>query len=265
MLKVTIPAQSFPVSLVEAKHQLGYFHSEDDAHVQGLIAIATEEAERATGVYTHFITVKQTLSCFPAGMITLLKYPFAKIESIQYYDADNTLQTWAASNYRVYSHNLDAEIEEINGWPTIYDRQDAIQITYVLGSATVATPDADNDNFTISGHPFSDGDEVIVYTSDEGAVPTGLTARKVYYVVGSTTDTIQLSATNGGAAIDIADVGSGVVYIGFQEVSRRQKAAIKMILAGLDNYRTDQITGTMISDVVRSSEYLLNQIKPRLL
>jgi hypothetical protein len=62
-------------------------------------------------------------------------------------------------------------------------------------------------NYT--GHPFVAGDKVVFSTS--GALPTGLTAGTVYYVItaGLTANAFQVSATSGGAAINTSSAGSG--------------------------------------------------------
>lgn len=62
---------------------------------------------------------------------------------------------------------------------------------------------------TWTGHGLAVGQPVVFSTS--GALPTGLTAGTVYYVIaaGLTTDAFQVSATAGGAAIDTSGAGSG--------------------------------------------------------
>jgi hypothetical protein len=39
------------------------------------------------------------------------------------------------------------------------------------------------------------------------SLPTGLTEGTVYFVVGATTDTFQVSATSGGSAVNITAIG----------------------------------------------------------
>lgn len=75
----------------------------------------------------------------------------------------------------------------------------------------------DNDEFesvdtgantiTMTAHPFADGD--IVRLKTDGTLPGGLVTSKEYYVIGSTANTIQLSETSGGTAVDITSAGSG--------------------------------------------------------
>lgn len=75
--------------------------------------------------------------------------------------------------------------------------------------STVTITNASPAVVTWTGHGFVAGQPVVFSTT--GALPTGLTAGTVYYVIsaGLTTDAFQVSATPGGAAIDTSTAGSG--------------------------------------------------------
>lgn len=60
---------------------------------------------------------------------------------------------------------------------------------------------------TWTGHTLANGDRVILTTT--GALATGLTAGTTYYVVNQATNTFQLAATSGGAAITTTGTQSG--------------------------------------------------------
>lgn len=70
-------------------------------------------------------------------------------------------------------------------------------------TVTIASPGV----VTWTAHGLSDGDPVFFTTT--GALPTGITASTVYYVRSSTTNTFQLAATVGGAAINTSGSQSG--------------------------------------------------------
>jgi len=78
----------------------------------------------------------------------------------------------------------------------------------------VAVTDGTADSATSRAHGLTDDDRVFLRAAHGEALPTGLDASTVYYVVSATTDTFQLSATQGGAAIDI---GAGEFH--FQRVT----------------------------------------------
>lgn len=75
----------------------------------------------------------------------------------------------------------------------------------IIGTATVtiASPGV----FTLNGHGLINGDPVRLTTT--GALPTGLNTTTTYFVVAATTNTFQLSATLGGAAINTSGTQSG--------------------------------------------------------
>jgi hypothetical protein len=75
-------------------------------------------------------------------------------------------------------------------------------------TVTIATPGV----FTVTAHGYSDGDAVSLSTT--GALPTGLAANTVYYVVNKATNTFNLSTTLGGSAIATSGTQSGVHTIG---------------------------------------------------
>ena len=90
------------------------------------------------------------------------------------------------------------------------------------GVLEVATPasdiDTSGDEITIAGHGLQDGDVVKVHatTTLPGGLPptnSGVTSSGRYYVINATTDTFQLSVTEGGSAVDITSTGAGSVYV----------------------------------------------------
>ncbi len=64
------------------------------------------------------------------------------------------------------------------------------------------------DVITLADHGFVDGDRFPLTTT--GVLPTGLSLATNYFVVQSSKDSFKLSATEGGTAIDLTAVGSGV-------------------------------------------------------
>jgi hypothetical protein len=58
-----------------------------------------------------------------------------------------------------------------------------------------------------AAHGLSDTDRLMVFNVFAESLPTGLTEGTIYYVVGSTTNTFQVSTSSGGAAVDITAQG----------------------------------------------------------
>lgn len=55
--------------------------------------------------------------------------------------------------------------------------------------------------------------QIVVFANFTGTLPSPLSSALTYYVVGASGNNIQLSATLGGAAINLTDAGTGEFYI----------------------------------------------------
>jgi hypothetical protein len=71
-----------------------------------------------------------------------------------------------------------------------------------------------DDNITIPGHTLAVSDRVAFYPAAGSTLPTGITEGTLYFVKTSATNVITISATDGGATIDITAVGDGVAVKG---------------------------------------------------
>lgn len=67
------------------------------------------------------------------------------------------------------------------------------------------------DLFTAPGHSLANDDRVVLQGRLNSTIPTGVTANTIYYVIGVSGETFQLSATQGGAAIALTADGGGSV------------------------------------------------------
>lgn len=71
----------------------------------------------------------------------------------------------------------------------------------------VATVQASDDILRSDAHGLVDTNRVFVTTVAGEALPTGLSATTLYFVISATTDTFQLSLTSGGASVAITGDG----------------------------------------------------------
>jgi hypothetical protein len=83
--------------------------------------------------------------------------------------------------------------------------------TPLKGFASVDPTLSNADYFSVA-HGMANTDRVIIYNEFGTALSTGLTEGTIYFVVGSATNTFQLSATSGGAAIVPTVLGSGAFF-----------------------------------------------------
>jgi hypothetical protein len=84
----------------------------------------------------------------------------------------------------------------------------------VKGFGTVDAGDVTANTVTSNGHGLVNTDRVQLFNVFAETIPAGITEGTLYFVVGSATDTFQVSLTSGGAAVDIT--GQGEVF--FQKV-----------------------------------------------
>jgi hypothetical protein len=77
----------------------------------------------------------------------------------------------------------------------------------VKGFGTVNAAGVTADAITSAAHGMANTDRVRVYNVFAESLPAGLTEGTMYFVVGATTDTFQVSLTSGGAAVDITAIG----------------------------------------------------------
>jgi hypothetical protein len=75
------------------------------------------------------------------------------------------------------------------------------------GYATVDAAGVTSDTITSAAHGLANGDRVMVFNVFAESLPTGLTEGTIYFVVGATTDTFQVSTTSGGAAVNLTAIG----------------------------------------------------------
>lgn len=108
----------------------------------------------------------------------------------------------------------------------------------IIKPTTKATPcvGATNDTITAPAHGAAVNDRVLFFQSSNVTLPTGLTEGTVYWVISTpTSDTLTVSATQGGAAIDITAAGSCIMCVlsGFQvanEYTPRMTTATQLII-----------------------------------
>lgn len=70
-------------------------------------------------------------------------------------------------------------------------------------------PDASTDVLQCVGHGLVNGVAAVAWAVPGDPLPAPLAEGSVYYVVGSTPDTLQLAATFGGPPIDLTTIGAG--------------------------------------------------------
>ena len=137
----TTDEASLPVSLQQAKLHLRIASDDLDEAVSLNLHAAIDYCERVTArVLRVSHTVVQSYSQWPCSPLRSDWQPARSITSVTYYDADNAQQTVSSSDYRLIQGNAGAilEFDQDYTYPTLYDRSDAVQVTYLAGYASMA-------------------------------------------------------------------------------------------------------------------------------
>lgn len=130
-----------PVTLNEAKLYARIDTIAEDALITALIVAGRERCEVECQRTIPQTTLVLNVPCFPSHSRGF-SLPLPKVQSVssvKYYDGNNTLQTITDSNYIVRAADKEGIVTPTSGytWPaSIYDRPDAVQVTYVAGYAS---------------------------------------------------------------------------------------------------------------------------------
>jgi hypothetical protein len=87
---------------------------------------------------------------------------------------------------------------------------------YRLGEwfSEISSVDTGTETITLpSTHKFSDDDQVVIIPEEGGTKLGGTNTSDVYYVINSTSTTIQISTSSGGSAHNITSSGSGTIRV----------------------------------------------------
>lgn len=133
--------QPIVLSLDDAKSHLNITHSYQDDLIQSYIDAAVDEAEAYTSRSLKIYAVTIKLTTF-VDKLLLTKTPYKTGLVIKYYDEDNTLQTLDTDLYVLGYHYGEPVIffNDMSELPTVYNRQDAIVITYDAGYGLEVMP-----------------------------------------------------------------------------------------------------------------------------
>lgn len=162
-------------------------------------------------------------SCRRSGngsSILLEMVPVLKIDAVSYRDVANDAQEY--DDYNLLGDFEPAQLYQLldTSWPDTYSRPDAVTVTFWAGETIPLTVDVVANSFTsVSGYPFVAGDEITFSVSgnrnaaigDVAVLPGGVAERTTYFVKTVTGSSFTVSATDGGAVIDLTAAASGSV------------------------------------------------------
>lgn len=176
-----------------------------DLAVQRMLNTLDESGGAGVGA-TH-ISAHQTYSATGAGEISGGSPAFAR-----------KALTWAAASGRSKATSAAAVLDIPAGttlrWLSFWDALTAGNFLGIVPNGGTAPKGFTVDDIATEvldspAHGYANGNTVVVWAISGMSLPAPLAEGTVYFVVGATTDTLQLSATSGGAAINVTAVGAG--------------------------------------------------------
>lgn len=144
----TVSSESGDIlSLDQFKRELLLWDGADDSRADLLLRAARDYCERWSERTLRLSATRTYATAeWPTDGWTLRHPPVTAVPSITYYDVDNASQTFNAANYNA---KIDAsgfcyiEYTPTVTLPVLYERQDAVTVTYTTGYASEsAAPDA---------------------------------------------------------------------------------------------------------------------------
>lgn len=241
--RIVQPA-ALPLDIAAARSQVRQDVSLDDADLDAYMRAARRFAETECNRTLIATRYRLTLDEFPSDVLTLEFGPVLKVVSITYIDPDTG--EWETVATTVYVVDLGTvcriDLAPSQTWPTPMARIGAVRITYDAGDAAAVTAVAGTDVLTIKGGLWSTlaVDDVVRLANSGGVLPSPLAADTDYYIQAlPSATTFKLSETEGGAAIDISDVGTGTHYIG--SVPEDVQSWMRLRIGGLYENREDAV------------------------
>jgi uncharacterized phiE125 gp8 family phage protein len=149
----------------------------DDARLERHIETARKHVESMTRRALIEQTIRLSMASFPVTQdawaistvrntlvrrIFLHRPPLISVTSVGYYDGDNALQTLATSDYYVTDDQLpELRFASAFSTPTLYDRPDALRVTYRAGYTPTGSPPSTQEEYA-GGVPAGLKDAILI-------------------------------------------------------------------------------------------------------
>jgi uncharacterized phiE125 gp8 family phage protein len=138
-MKLITPASLEPVTVTELARNLRLFTGDGDymgaesVELQALISAARADAEHYTGRFFAEQTLEAHYRDFNSGM--RLQPDLLSVGQVRYYDVDNLLQVISPELY--FTSQGGVVFFNSTFFPAVYQRGDAVLITFTVGAAFV--------------------------------------------------------------------------------------------------------------------------------
>ena len=139
-VKLITPSTLTPVTLTEAKDHLKVTGTDSDTLIQTYLNAAIKRVED----YRQSVVMSSEWELYAKTWplsFNLQKHPVTAINSVKYYDDDNTLQTVSSTNYRLQDFRVPCRLEFDSNFtePSLYDREYPIVVNFQAGFTYAAS------------------------------------------------------------------------------------------------------------------------------
>lgn len=141
-VKVTVQPSFEPVTTQEAKDHLRVTFNDDDAEIATMVTAARLRVEGLSGMKLATQTVDIVADNWEAladpnsiEVLRLMVGPVTAINSVKYYDAEDSDTTMPSTDYWTDLVSLPARVQVKTSWPTINERIGNIRINCTVGYA----------------------------------------------------------------------------------------------------------------------------------
>lgn len=286
---VTAPTAE-PVSLTEARAHLRAPSADttQDALIGGLIAAARAAAETRCQRQIIAARWQLVLDSFPGqaddgsaisyvpwgktygippNAILLPICPVLQVVSISYLDMAGVTQPLVvgqANDYVVQTAGQVARITPPFGkiWPAnVMPQIGAVTVTFDAGDAALLTASPGADTISVPGWKTQAVADPVRLSNRDGAFPGGLSAQTDFFVRSMASPNVYtLSASSGGALLDITSAGTGESFIGV--IPQGLKAWMLMAIGALYENRESIAVDTRITSVEVPKDFLDGLLDP---
>jgi len=251
MLTQTSQPAAQPLHIDSVKRHLVIDHADDDLLITTLVSSAVQWVED----HCNRALVQQGWSknadCFSDQALNRL--PLLSVDSVRYLDGDGVQQTMPSADYRVLLQSGKIALAYNAAWPSVLPAEESINISFQSGYLVPLTVEFAANTLTANGLGFSD-DQVIILSTNH-TLPAGLNNKNPYFVINSTGSNFQLSLTQGGAAVEFTDSGTGDCFAG--ELSTAIQHALLLLIGHWYNSRENSMVGSVSHEIPMGVESLL--------
>lgn len=218
LIQIT-PPTVLPLNVADVRQHLKQDITDDDNLISLYLGSAVDFAQNLTQRQLVAARFRYVLDEFPCrdNALRIPRTPLIQVVSIEYTATDGTTQTVAAADYTIDNSFDLPRITPVSGksWPDTLAQIGSVRVTFDAGYAAPFTADATANSISVPAwRPMLVG-EIVRLNNSGGALPVPLEAKTDYYIQSVVSPGVYtLSATSGGAVIDLTSAGTGTHFLG---------------------------------------------------